>query len=553
MSLRYEILSGQTVPENYSWDYGMPLTPGDPKLIQTAFSTKTYVSGYAPGLRVVFKNITNYPIDINGIFLWDFGDFYNDTNNVLATTGVSATVVHDYLMPGTYTITISSVETTTTLPNILVQVSEVPLVASMQSLTQPVTAYNKITVTLSPHTTVPGSYPIDQIDWNFGDKTPTYKVSRYTTPDPLKFVYTNKFPQDTNDPRNYAAVHTYVRDPYGYSMFYPSITAYAANTGSSDSCSLAIGPVLLRSLSSDETHIHKMHSDARGNLYAIQNNKNLGLLTTGSVNGYIQALPTPSKPNNPIRNSLGVPASIYLGNPGTRSYPPLYTSLDPFINNVSVLLHFEGLENSALITDSSNFLHTVNNPNSSVRISQEQKVFGVGSGNFNGSNSQISISNNTPFNFNSSEDFTIEGRIYFRSIKSGIAVASKGSLATSSGWTFYYFDGRLYFGIPYVSNDLSGPWIPQINRWYFMLAQRKNNILTLVVDNNIIASGSNNKTYTSTEPFQIGLSHSLEYLNGFVDEFRITKGIARYDVGVIPLSQILPPTEAYLDSRIQYF
>lgn len=105
MTTEFAILSAITVPENYSWDHGIPLTGNNISTIPI-YSFTTSVTGNAPGITVTFKNnsITDGGFS-NRQFFWDFGDFYNMETNFLAITCTND-VEHTYLLPGNYTVTL---------------------------------------------------------------------------------------------------------------------------------------------------------------------------------------------------------------------------------------------------------------------------------------------------------------------------------------------------------------------------------------------------------------------------------------------------------------
>lgn len=115
MTVDFNPLYCQTIPENYSWDEGTPLDIGTVSNIVSA-TTTGYISGYAPFVRVYFSNnseptkqvapgaklYTNYE--------WDFGDYYNSLTNKVALSCI-CDVRHTYIMPGRYTVTLVGTET----------------------------------------------------------------------------------------------------------------------------------------------------------------------------------------------------------------------------------------------------------------------------------------------------------------------------------------------------------------------------------------------------------------------------------------------------------
>jgi hypothetical protein len=107
MNTGFAIVSGQTVPSTYTWDLDVPFSD---KLGTSVNVTQTIpvISGYAPGLRVVFKNNSSneYAYNITEKYEWNFGDYYNSSSNIISLP-CSNNVEHVYVMPGTYNVTIT--------------------------------------------------------------------------------------------------------------------------------------------------------------------------------------------------------------------------------------------------------------------------------------------------------------------------------------------------------------------------------------------------------------------------------------------------------------
>jgi len=100
-----------------------------------------------------------------------------------------------------------------------------------------------LSATLTARFTKCGSFPIEKIVWDLGDGSPLLTQRRWDVLSSDPFVYTGALPNDRKDPRNYDLKHTYrVTKDSGFT-FYPSITAYAYSTGTTDCASTIIGPV----------------------------------------------------------------------------------------------------------------------------------------------------------------------------------------------------------------------------------------------------------------------------------------------------------------------
>lgn len=439
MQTSFYILCAQTVPETYTWDQGIPLDNSVATTVLVPDSTTTYVSGYAPGVRVVFQNTSIPQTGYDNItYNWNFGDYYNDTNNFVSLSCISS-IDHIYVMPGTYRVTLSLVQTKVTTElgtgndllcrakygfrwfwndlnfgdqnattwdqtrngapyekqwtdekqcfqkycktwswqdlqsvnpiawgdtqsgssyekkwmfedndaicsvadaNFLdsvskveqtittteIEVKEKPPIAGMYSMTRPVTGYSPFTVRLTPRTTQTGSFPIDRIDWDFGDGSPIKTITRFASPSGNDIVVNDvldplAFPNDPSDVRNFDVLHTYTVNRDTYPVFYPSLTCFSACTNTSDSCCIAIGPIALESQPTD-THLLKTRNTLKGNVYAFSVGTNIAFTTTTPTTAQTKTI-TYNTPTTKVRDTYNTP-QIYFGNPGT-NYPPVYT------------------------------------------------------------------------------------------------------------------------------------------------------------------------------------------------------------------------------------
>jgi len=196
-----------------------------------------------------------------------------------------------------------------------VQVLEIPPKVGMYSVTTTLTGINRLQVQLTPRTTISGSFPIDRIDWDLGDGTPVKTVTRYSIPTDSSFLYNGVFYNDTYDVRNYDIIHTYYRNGLdAYPVFYPSLTCYSANTNTSDSCCLTIGPITLSSAPGD-IHLINVKSDNLGNnMYTLNIDNNISFNTTVTTTTNPVNI-IPNLPPSTLKNTISA-AVKYTGNPG---------------------------------------------------------------------------------------------------------------------------------------------------------------------------------------------------------------------------------------------
>lgn len=146
----------------------------------------------------------------------------------------------------TYNTTPSAVYTQVVNPRCVITVVEIPPQANIFCTTSSTTQHPASAI-VSPIGCVAGSFSFDRITYDFGDGSNLITVTRGNA---LQFVqsgiavYNDAFANDTLDPRNYDIVHAY-NSIDNKVVFYPSLTAYSANTNTSDSASTQFGPISL--------------------------------------------------------------------------------------------------------------------------------------------------------------------------------------------------------------------------------------------------------------------------------------------------------------------
>lgn len=203
----------------------------------------------------------------------------------------------------------------------------------------------------------------------------------------------------------------------------------------------------------------------------------------------------------------------------------------PYYNNLSLLLHCDGTNGSTNFVD--------NSPNSLVAtvegnasISTAQSKFGGASAYFDGSGDRISYGNNSLFNFGTG-DFTVEAWVYaIDQLKFYVHLMGKGSGISSSGeWVVALYGGPFYFAGGGIA--LTGTTQIPNNTWNHVAVTRQSGTVRLFVNGIQEATGTGAGDITSSRTFNIGDRESGDqYLNyphyGYMDEIRITKGVAMY-------------------------
>jgi hypothetical protein len=196
----------------------------------------------------------------------------------------------------------------------------------------------------------------------------------------------------------------------------------------------------------------------------------------------------------------------------------------------SLLLHADGTNGSTTFTDERG--HTITN--SGATISTTQSKFGGSSAYFTGG-AYLTAPTGDDFRF--SGNFTIDYWVYFSSI-SGSQTMFDGRVNENaitilqSGGTLYLWSGG--------GNVITASSAISAATWTHIAVTRSGTDVKLFVNGTQVGS-----TWTSSATFAdgrcwIGSGYDGTYqFNGYIDEFRISKGVARWT------SNFTPPTEQY--------
>jgi hypothetical protein len=198
---------------------------------------------------------------------------------------------------------------------------------------------------------------------------------------------------------------------------------------------------------------------------------------------------------------------------------------DPYYNNVSLLLHGDGTNGSTTIVDSSPLPKTVTAVGD-AQISTAQSKFGGASLLFDGVGDYLTTSASESLNFGT-QDFTIE--LWHRFNNTSADRGFLGNTATGGLDLAWRTTTGLNVGRINIAFDASFAWSPSINVWYHIAISRSGSNLRAFIDGSQIGA-----TATSTQNYNasaclIGTSTtSARNSNGYIDDLRITKGVARY-------------------------
>jgi hypothetical protein len=214
--------------------------------------------------------------------------------------------------------------------------------------------------------------------------------------------------------------------------------------------------------------------------------------------------------------------------------------VDLFRSNVSLLLHGDGTNGSTTIIDSSPTPKTVTAVGN-AQISTVQSKFGGAGIAFDGTGDYLTVPSNLGFAFGA-QDFTVEAWVYFGNLTSFNSIAStRDSNNTITGWTIGLNSSEaLYF---YTNTfNIQGSALSQ-NTWHHIAAARSGTSLKMFANGTQAGSTATDSRDYTNQTFAVGATiDGNQVFNGYIDDLRITKGIARYT------ANFTPPTAPFPDS-----
>lgn len=231
---------------------------------------------------------------------------------------------------------------------------------------------------------------------------------------------------------------------------------------------------------------------------------------------------------------------------------------DPNFANVSLLLHFNGSNNGTVFTDSSSNNHTVNRSGTGIVTNTAQIKFGSASGSFagNANPSFLSIATTTALNL-SLGDWTIEAWIRPASTSYAQQIISKQAGTGAYPFAIYlnsHGAGKLRFlcfddaGSANLVIDIQGASVLSVGTWYHVAFTRNGNTFTGWLSGVSEGTGTSSATLRNQFPESVligctgtaAASPTGSPYEGYIDDVRITKGVARYTASFTPPAAQFP-------------
>lgn len=217
-------------------------------------------------------------------------------------------------------------------------------------------------------------------------------------------------------------------------------------------------------------------------------------------------------------------------------------------NNTKLLLHLNGSDASTSIVDSGQTGHSLSVAGN-AQLDTAQKKFGTASLLLDGTGDWVTVPDHADWDFGTGE-FTIDFWVRFASLVSSRAFYQQrvdDNNRVLIYWDFGASELCLYaFSGGVTISNMVRSWSPSINTWYHVAVVRTGNTARMFIDGTQIGADF---SLTGTMPdLEAGVSiggRSSEGdlgLNGWLDEFRIVKGEAKWT------TNFTPPTSEYPNS-----
>jgi hypothetical protein len=242
-----------------------------------------------------------------------------------------------------------------------------------------------------------------------------------------------------------------------------------------------------------------------------------------------------------VRVVLG--SAVYSPSSSTITVP---TAQLTAITNTSLLCNFT---NAGIFDNTGkNNLETVGN----AQIDTAVVKYGTGSMEFDGTDDRLVMPSNPELNL-SSGNFTIEAWVYWTGSNANAKLLSKDG-ASGSSYAQYNLgmNGSGYMGasigsgngVSYIQSITSNTLLPT-NQWVHIAFVKNGTNLSLYQNGTSVASATQSGTMVDgAKPLLIGYETgqaASNYWNGYIDDLRITKGVARYT------ANFTAPTKAFPD------
>lgn len=211
---------------------------------------------------------------------------------------------------------------------------------------------------------------------------------------------------------------------------------------------------------------------------------------------------------------------------------------DPHIAQNVLLLGMDGADGATTTSDESSAAHgAATSFDGTAQLDTAQSKFGSASLLLDGNSDFIVFADSTDWTFDG--DFTVEAWIRFNSLTGFQTIVCQWNTGLEKAWLFDFpgsASNVLRFGFSTTGGNqtfVQSAWTPSVNTWYHVAVDRTGSTLRLYADGASLGSHTfAGSTSNEAEELRIGAFSASgvgdNFFNGWIDELRITKGVARY-------------------------
>lgn len=213
---------------------------------------------------------------------------------------------------------------------------------------------------------------------------------------------------------------------------------------------------------------------------------------------------------------------------------------DANFDSVSLLLHMDGSNGSTTFTDSSKNALAVT-ANGNAQISTAQSKFGGASAAFDGTGDYLVLTHNNILSIESG-DFTAEAWVYRNASGALHNIINKriSTPASGYGWRINANNTLQFFFLG--GSSITSTSTVSASSWVHLAVTRSGNTVRQFIDGTLDATTATFSSGTSnTQELRLGIDELAgDGFNGYIDDLRITKGVARYTANFTPPSAPFP-------------
>ena len=212
------------------------------------------------------------------------------------------------------------------------------------------------------------------------------------------------------------------------------------------------------------------------------------------------------------------------------------SSSDSSFNNVELLLFGNGTNGSTTFTDSSSNALTLTVAGN-TQISTTQSKYGGASIYFDGVGDRLTVTDSVLAL--GTGEFTIEFWMYAESTAQYEAMMACGNADTNNSWQI---TGGSTLSLSLgTSGVVASTTFPSLDTWHHVAATRdSSNTVRLFLNGTSVGSATNTTDLTASN-LNIGANRAVNaYFHGYLDDIRITKGVARYTTNFTAPTAELP-------------